>query len=383
MHLSVHPSRLRALLLAGATTAALGFAPAGAHAASVSESAGALHYVAAAGEANRVTVAPWGPTLQVIEAGRKGGAAIPLTVGVGCWRLSATSASCAAPSAGVTFDGGDGNDQLDAGLILAPVTASGGAGDDVLVTGFGADKLTGGDGTDALSGGAGADTLEARDGAADVLTCGGGTDGGNADAVDSLATDCESVLLPQPLTDPLPGPDPGTTDPDPGTSDPDPGATDPDQTPGPADPRSSPAANAVAATIPSQTVGMSASGVATVQIVCPPDSGGCSGTVAIDLPAAAGAKHSAHGKIVIAAKARAPVRIGKAKFTARAGTSPVIPVRLSKRGRQRILRGGRSRARITVTTRSASGATTVTSQQVTIRPRRQAARHSGRKAQRP
>jgi hypothetical protein len=74
------------------------------------------------------------------------------------------------------------------------------------------------------------------------------------------------------------------------------------------------------------------------------------------------------------------VTIGKAKFSAKAGTSPVVPVRLSKRGRQRIVRGRRSKARITVTTRSATGGSVVTTQEVTIRPRRSAARRSGHKA---
>jgi hypothetical protein len=135
-------------------------------------------------------------------------------------------------------------------------------------------------------------------------------------------------------------------------------------------------ANAVPPTIPPQTVGLSASGVATVRIVCPADSGGCAGTVSIELPAAATGKH---GKIAIGARKQPSTSIGRARFTAKAGTAPLIPVRLSKRGRQRILRGGRSRARITVTTRTADGKTTVSSQDVTIRPRSKATRRTARR----
>jgi hypothetical protein len=42
-------------------------------------------------------------------------------------------------------------------------------------------------------------------------------------------------------------------------------------------------------------------------------------------------------------------------------------VRLSKRGRQRIVKGRRSRARIVVTTRKADGTTSVATQDLTIR----------------
>jgi hypothetical protein len=121
--------------------------------------------------------------------------------------------------------------------------------------------------------------------------------------------------------------------------------------------------------------------VAPVTIVCPAASGGCSGTVVIDIPLSGSGRR--HGKGVLAkgtAHTPASVRIGKAKFSAKAGTSPVVPVRLSKRGRQRILRGRRSKARITVTTRSVTGGSVVTTQEVAIRPRGSAARRSGHKA---
>jgi hypothetical protein len=195
-----------------------------------------------------------------------------------------------------------------------------------------------------------------------------------------------------------PGPGSGSVDPDPtGTDDPADDSGDTSDDPDPSDSANphgndnshgngtrhsgSRAANAVPPAVPPQTVGVSAAGVATVKIVCPPDSGGCSGTVVIDIPQAASGKSRGKGTLAKAAARRpAALRIGKAKFNAKAGTSPVVPVRLSKRGRQRIIRRHRSKARITVTTRSATGGSVVTTQEVTIRPKRSVARRRGHKS---
>lgn len=59
----------------------------------------------------------------------------------------------------VIFSGGDGHDFLDASGTLTPITADGGAGDDILIGGAGDDILIGGDGADLLIGGAGNDIL--------------------------------------------------------------------------------------------------------------------------------------------------------------------------------------------------------------------------------
>lgn len=311
-----------------------------------------LTYAAAAGEANHVTIVPYGYGIWVSDS-------TALTVGIGCWRMSTTAATCAAPSHGVTATLGDAADTLDASkLMFTPVTVDGGAGDDSLVTGGGGDTLDGGAGTDSL-------------------TCGAGSDGGTADAADTVTADCESVVrsgqaavtaptdpvAPQPVTDPgtdsQPQPD---RDPQQGNNHSDPSAPDP-STPDPG----SEAANAVPPTIPPQTVSVGTNGVARVTVSCPADSGGCSGTVAIVLPTPAMSSAGMHAK----PKAPKPVTLGRAKFTAAAGTSPTVPVRLSKRGRQRILRGRRSgRARIVVSTRAADGTVTVGTQDVTIRPAR-------------
>src|SRR5256885_14817092 len=107
MRFSVHRRRLRALLAAGAVLTVLAVAPGAAHAASVSEASSKLSYVAAPGEANHVTIAPWGFALKVTETGTANGAPIALTVGPGCWKLSSSSASCGLAISSIDFEGGD------------------------------------------------------------------------------------------------------------------------------------------------------------------------------------------------------------------------------------------------------------------------------------
>jgi hypothetical protein len=423
MRLPANSRRLRPLIAGCAAAMALAVAPGVAHAATVSIFGGKLVYAAATGEANNVTIAPWGFSLRVTEAGTKAKKPLTLTAGPGCSQLSTTEAACTGFVFGATVDLGDGDDFLDATTIRLPVTASGGTGNDTIATGQGNDTLDGGSGTDTLRGGAGSDTVTyasatapvtaalggsagngasgendtiaadvenltggpgddtltgdggpnvlsggagndtldggagadtldggagndtfaARDGEVDSLLCGDGQDGGSADTADVIGSDCEAVVVPgAPLV-------PGTVDP----------GTDPGTVTGPAG--LSPTPNAVPPTIPPQTVPVSASGVARVRIICPPDSGGCRGVLTIELPRARAAGTSA----TAARRTKSP-RLGRARFTAKAGTVPTIPVRLSKRGRQRILRGGRSQCRISVTTVSAEGKAVVTTRPVTL-----------------
>jgi hypothetical protein len=70
---------------------------------------------------------------------------------------------------------------------------SGGEGNDTLDAGGGEDVLSGDQGGDALAGGAGSDRIAARDGEADSVSCGDGTDTVEADTVDQIAADCENV----------------------------------------------------------------------------------------------------------------------------------------------------------------------------------------------
>ncbi len=60
---------------------------------------------------------------------------------------------------GVTFNGGDGNDTLDASHANVPIIADGGAGDDLLIGSTQDDQLFGGDGNDTLIGNGGNDLL--------------------------------------------------------------------------------------------------------------------------------------------------------------------------------------------------------------------------------
>lgn len=58
--------------------------------------------------------------------------------------------------------------------------------------------MVGGSGGDLLRGGSGAERIEARDGFADVISCGAGSeDLVLADALDSVAADCESPVVSQ------------------------------------------------------------------------------------------------------------------------------------------------------------------------------------------
>jgi Ca2+-binding RTX toxin-like protein len=81
---------------------------------------------------------------------------------------------------------------------------TGGAFDDRILGGTGNDTLTGNGGGDQLGGGDGDDVVNARDGVADRIDCGAGTDTVVADAVD-VVTGCETVQLP-PVTPPPPPP---------------------------------------------------------------------------------------------------------------------------------------------------------------------------------
>jgi hypothetical protein len=112
-------------------------------------------------------------------------------------------------------------------------------------------------------------------------------------------------------------------------------------------------------------------------VACPIGSGGCNGVVTITLPPAVTALHA---KVTAARKATG-LTIGSAKFKLAAGKTKGVPVRLSKRGRQRILRGRKKqRAKITVTTKAADGTTNVTTQNVTLRaPAKSKKRHKGHK----
>jgi Ca2+-binding RTX toxin-like protein len=97
----------------------------------------------------------------------------------------------------VVFSGGDGNDFLNGSGTATPITADGGAGDDILIGGVGDDILIGGGGADLLIGGGGNDILIGGSGAFSI-----GFDTGAAfnaadigiDLVQNFGTD-DSIVL--------------------------------------------------------------------------------------------------------------------------------------------------------------------------------------------
>ena len=127
---------------------------------------------------------------------------------------------------GGSLTGTDGPEHLEAYQVLSSVRISGGGGDDELVgsggadtidggagndfidAGFGDDTITGGPGRDTIyadrRGGDcgplwctepyGNDTVDVRDGEADSVDCGFGHDVVYADAIDTIAPNCETVI---------------------------------------------------------------------------------------------------------------------------------------------------------------------------------------------
>jgi Ca2+-binding RTX toxin-like protein len=83
----------------------------------------------------------------------------------------------------VVFSGGAGNDFLNASGTSTPITADGGAGDDILIGGAGDDILIGGGGADLLIGGGGNDILIGGNGAISI-----GFDTGTAFSAADLGT---------------------------------------------------------------------------------------------------------------------------------------------------------------------------------------------------
>jgi RTX calcium-binding nonapeptide repeat (4 copies)/Thrombospondin type 3 repeat len=91
-----------------------------------------------------------------------------------------------------TLLGGPGADNLASGR--SDDELSGGEGNDLVSGGAGRDVVTGDQGQDTLNGGTGSDRIVSRDGEADTVTCGDGTDTVEADTLDQVASDCEDVV---------------------------------------------------------------------------------------------------------------------------------------------------------------------------------------------
>ena len=307
-----HLRRALALVLAMAASLAI---PASAHAAFAKVDSGKLTFTAVPGEANDLAVTYDAGAFRLAERGHLGPLPVLIAGSRGCSALAA-AINCTG-AASVVLNLGDGNDWV-----------------------------------------------AARDGFAERIDCGPGADSVIADAEDVAGADCETVDRPSGAAVPT---SPGGNDPPPGP------ATDPEPVPGNGDAAAadiaSPFVNIVAPVIPRQTVAVSPSGVAAVQVVCPPTAGSCRGTVALVLVRSAG-----RARIVAAATPATAIRLGSATFKAAAGTKPIVRIRLNRRGRRRILRSRHTRCRIVVTTRSSDGKVTTTTRDLTLRPRRTARR---------
>jgi hypothetical protein len=182
-----------------------------------------LTYLAAAGTASAIAVTRGPAGVEVRDPG-----GIAATFDCRQDRLGDAVATCPVGSLDESdWTLGDGDDRLSmAGIPRRPSARRGearvkaGAGDDVVISGgtadtlageAGDDRLEGGAGADEISGGAGrdrlvlgpdvdtadagagADVVDARDGSADTVDCGSGTDRLLADWLDAAVPSCERL----------------------------------------------------------------------------------------------------------------------------------------------------------------------------------------------
>ena len=115
--------------------------------------------------------------------------------------VAATVVTCTAGTS-IAVDLGGESDSFKADGISVPISVSGGPGVDKLSGGSHADVLAGGEGNDELTGHGGVDdyfgeggndTIEARDGLAERISCGTGTDQARNDFIDIIA-ECETGI---------------------------------------------------------------------------------------------------------------------------------------------------------------------------------------------
>jgi hypothetical protein len=183
-----------ALRLLAVAAVALALLPAGASGAIVDRST----------ETRVITIRGEATDLDDITVQHAGIRDVITRVGAG---LTDNSGTCTAVTdgfdcpAGSSFavDLGDGNDRFEALGVNVPISVAGGDGNDELRTSNGADVLAGGLGNDVMRGNAGIDDyfgetgddlIEARDGRAERISCGAGTDDARNDFADIIA-ECE------------------------------------------------------------------------------------------------------------------------------------------------------------------------------------------------
>jgi hypothetical protein len=125
-----------------------------------------LTFIASPGERNVVVVAPAALGYQVSDDGA------PLLAGSGCNPVDdGQVVRCNQMVLEIRVDAGDRGDTVIARRVVAPVTASGGAGTDLVVGGGGADDLHGDEGLDTLMGAGSNDSADG--GVGDDLLLGG------------------------------------------------------------------------------------------------------------------------------------------------------------------------------------------------------------------
>ena len=247
------------------------------------------------------------------------------------------------------LNGGGGTDTATYASRTAAITADidgtaddgeSGEGDNVatdvenLTGGTGADTLTGSSAVNRLTGGPGADIFHARDGANDHLSCGSEADTVTADPGDAADADCEAVDT---------GPKPAA---------PAPTAT------------ATAKAKAKKLKLSSAPITLDKNGRAPVTIVCPKSQvGGCAGTVTIEVAAEPAVK----GKVKTSRRSRRRKVIGKARFRVSAGKKTKIRVRLSRRGRRKVLRKRRVRCRVSVANKGQDGKLVTTKQTLSLK----------------
>jgi len=245
--------------------------------------------------------------------------------------VAAGRADCRSPNvAGAMLVGGAGHDRL---------AVSGAVGQGVwLFGGDGNDELTSGPGTDRVDGGAGADVLRTRDGKRDSLFCGADADSVDADDADTLAPDCERRIA-------------GPASPAPTG-----GASPLPELPAPL-PVPVPAATAAPVDVSTAPVTLS-HGAVPMQVSCHA-ARRCTGRIVVRLLPRRGSRTA------VAAGAKRPV-IARQRYGVAAGSSKSLRVRISRRGRTRVIARRKARCSVRISTAAADGTTQVRKRVITI-----------------
>jgi len=330
---SIARSRLRILALALAAGALAIPASASAGTLTVDHGAHTAVYVADAGEANNFSFYRLSATYRVQDMGV---AAVPLTEVGGSlcdqgepWKYRCPASSI--DSASVSL--GDGADRFDASASSVSVTVVAGPDSKTIITGSGADAIF------------------ARNGSADEITCGTGTDSVQSDANDVVDASCETVNGDSNAG--APGGDAGGQD----TGGEDPTTAGGGDTSAPEGVFDTPVGLTVAlTTVPVENH------QARLRLACAAEAlAACRGEVALLLPAKRkradkGEVKAARGQYVAQQRRRRGRRIGRRSYRIAPGKSATVAVPVLLRGHyQQVSRRRRSRVLLRITERDQAG----------------------------